>query len=150
MAMTVDALPRLGSVLRRVDAVDGAWMAHADARLSMLTKPPRSLGRLEWVAARLCAIQQTISPRAAPCRIVIFAADHGVAAEGVSAYPASVTAQMVANFLNGGAAINALARGIGADVSVIDVGVAGTIDAVGSRATFLSRRVRRSTRNMTQ
>jgi nicotinate-nucleotide--dimethylbenzimidazole phosphoribosyltransferase len=79
---------------------------------------------------------------------VVFAADHGVAAEGVSAYPSTVTAQMVGNFLRGGAAVNALARAIAADVWVVDVGVAGDIDATGGSASFLSRRVRPGTRNM--
>lgn len=148
--MTADSLPRLAAVLPRVRAVDPGWITRAHVRLSTLTKPPGSLGRLESIAARLCAIQRTISPRATPRRIVVFAADHGVAAEGVSAYPASVTVQMVANFLNGGAAINALARIADADVWVIDVGVAGTIGLSGSSATFLSRRVRPGTRNMTE
>jgi nicotinate-nucleotide--dimethylbenzimidazole phosphoribosyltransferase len=117
--------------------------------LGRLTKPPRSLGRLEWVAARLCAIQQTMRPVAAPRRIVVFAADHGVSAEGVSAYPSAVTAQIIGDFLRGGAAINALAREAGADVCVVDVGVAGDIDSSGSAAAFVSRRVRPGTRNMT-
>jgi nicotinate-nucleotide--dimethylbenzimidazole phosphoribosyltransferase len=150
MAMTLDCLPRLSVLLSRVRAVDPVWLAHAEVRLSTLTKPPGSLGRLEWLAARLCAIQQTISPRATPSRVAVFAADHGVASEGVSAYPPSVTGQMVANFMNGGAAINVLARTAGADVWVVDVGVAGRIGTSGSGATFLSRRVRAGTRNMTQ
>jgi nicotinate-nucleotide--dimethylbenzimidazole phosphoribosyltransferase len=119
-------------------------------RLDRLTKPPGSLGRLEGIAARLCAIQQTETPRAAPRRVVVFAADHGVVAESVSAYPAAVTAQMVANFLRGGAAINALAGTVGADVFVVDVGVTGRIGTSGTAASFLSRRVREGTGNMTQ
>lgn len=146
--MISSAMPRLHSAIGRVRPVDPAWRDRADARLDRLTKPPHSLGRLEWIAARLCAIQQTVTPRAAPRRIVVFAADHGVTAEGVSAYPSAVTAQMVGNFLRGGAGINALARATGADVCVVDVGVAGDIDTSGAAATFVSRRVQPGTRNM--
>lgn len=144
------ALPRLQSAIARVRRIDPAWRARAEARLASLTKPPHSLGRLEPIAARLCAIQETVAPRAAPRRIVVFAADHGVAAEGVSAYPSAVTAQMVGNVLRGGAAINALARTADADVWVVDVGVAADIDVAGCAASFVSRRVRTGTRNMVE
>jgi nicotinate-nucleotide--dimethylbenzimidazole phosphoribosyltransferase len=136
--------------MRLIQPVDPTWRDRAQARLDRLTKPPGSLGRLEWIAARLCAIQGTVTPRAAPRRVVVFAADHGVAAEGVSAYPAAVTAQMVGNFLRGGAAINALAATAAADLSVVDIGVAGDIDAAGRAAAFVPRRVRAGTRNMAQ
>lgn len=150
LAMTPGAVPRLHEVIGHVRPVDFSWRERAEARLDELTKPPHSLGRLEWIAARLCAIQETVTPRVTPRRIVVFAADHGVTEEGVSAYPSAVTAQMVGNFLRGGAAINALARAAGADVCVVDVGVAGDIDASGQAAAFVSRRVRPGTRNMTK
>ena len=140
---------RLDAAIARVRPVDVAWQERAAAHLDQLTKPPGSLGRLEWIAARLCAIQETITPRAAPRHIVVFAADHGVAEEGVSAYPAAVTAQMVGNFIRGGAAINALAHAAGAHVSVVDVGVGSDIDTSGNAAAFTSRRVRAGTRNFT-
>jgi nicotinate-nucleotide--dimethylbenzimidazole phosphoribosyltransferase len=146
--MTVSTLPDLESAIARVHRIDPAWLSRADEHLASLTKPPRSLGRLEWLAARLCAIQETLTPRATPRRVVVFAGDHGVTAEGVSAYPSAVTAQMVDNFLRGGAAINALAGAAGADVCIVDVGVAGGIDAAGGSASFVSRRVRPGTRNM--
>lgn len=148
--MTSSALPRLHSAIARVRRVDPTWRDRAEARLDRLTKPQHSLGRLEWIASRLCAMEETLTPRAAPRRIVVFAADHGVAAEGVSAYPSAVTAQMIGNFLRGGAAINALARATAAEVWVVDVGVAGDIDSAGSSASFISRRVRPGTRNMAQ
>ncbi len=148
--MTSRVPHRLLATTARVRPVDVTWRNRANARLDRLTKPPHSLGRLEWIAAQLCAIQGTDSPRAAPRRIVVFAADHGVAAEGVSAYPPTVTAQMVGNFLRGGAAINALARTAGADVCVVDVGVAGEIDTSGNAAAFVSRPVRSGTRSMAQ
>jgi len=104
--------------------------AERDARrhLDMLTKPPGSLGRLEALAAQLVAL------RGAPPRVerpVVFtlAADHGVVAEGVSAYPASVTAQMLENFARGGAAVNVLARQAGARVVVADFGIASPVGA---------------------
>jgi len=150
MAVTLDSLPRLKSALGRVRPVDPDWRHRAEVKLANLTKPPNSLGRLEWLAARLCAIQETLSPRAAPRRIVVFAADHGVTAEGVSAYPSAVTAQMVGTFLRGGAAINALGRAASADVWVVDVGVAGDIDTAGRDAWFRSRRIRPGTRNITE
>jgi nicotinate-nucleotide--dimethylbenzimidazole phosphoribosyltransferase len=149
VAMTTTA-SRLHAAMSRVRAVDMTWLDRAEARLGSLTKPPRSLGRLEWIAARLCAIQETVTPRASPRRVVVFAADHGVTVEGVSAYPSAVTAQMVGNFLRGGAAINALANAAGADVWVVDVGVAGDIDMSGRVAEFVQRRVRAGTRNITR
>jgi len=150
VAMTSSAASRLHEAIGRVRPVDVTWRDRAEARLDELTKPPHSLGRLEWIAARLCAIQETVTPRVVPRRIVVFAADHGVTEEGVSAYPSAVTAQMVGNFLRGGAAINVLARAAAADVCVVDVGVAGDIDASGQAAAFVSRRVRPGTRNMTK
>jgi nicotinate-nucleotide--dimethylbenzimidazole phosphoribosyltransferase len=150
MAMTSSAMPRLNEVIARVRPVDRTWRDRAAARLDQLTKPPRSLGRLEWIAARLCAIQETVTPSVTSRRIVVFAADHGVTEEGVSAYPSAVTAQMVGNFLRGGAAINVLARAAGADVCVVDIGVAGDVDSSGQAAAFVSRRVRLGTRNMTK
>jgi len=79
MAMTLEALPRFRAALACVHGVDSSWRDRAEIRLASLTKPPHSLGRLEWLAARLCAIQRTLSPRAEPRRIVVFAADHGLA-----------------------------------------------------------------------
>ncbi|MGF1649890.1 MAG: nicotinate-nucleotide--dimethylbenzimidazole phosphoribosyltransferase [Hyphomicrobiaceae bacterium] len=96
----------------------------AIARQALLTKPLRSLGRLEDVAVEVAAIQNTHNPAFAAVAAIVFAADHGVAARGVSAYPQAVTAQMVANFLAGGAAISVMARNVGLALEVVDVGVA--------------------------
>lgn len=99
--------------------------AAARARHATLTKPPGSLGRLETVGEWISACQGVCPPKPlARPRVVVFAGDHGVAAKGVSAYPSEVTAQMVANFLAGGAAVNALARAAGATVRVEDISVA--------------------------
>ncbi|MDP3182723.1 MAG: nicotinate-nucleotide--dimethylbenzimidazole phosphoribosyltransferase [Desulfobaccales bacterium] len=113
----------LSQVIARIKPVDPAWLARAQERLDSLTKPPGSLGRLEELAARYVAIRQEMFPPLNKKRVVVFAADHGVVAEGVSAYPPEVTFQMVYNFLRGGAGINVLARHAGAGVEVVDIGV---------------------------
>ena len=103
-----------------------ARAAHAaDERQDHLTKPPGALGRLEALATRIAGITGTPRPHLDQRLIVVAAGDHGVNAQGISAYPPEVTAQMVANFLAGGAAINVLAAHAGARVQVIDAGVAG-------------------------
>ncbi|MCK7594951.1 nicotinate-nucleotide--dimethylbenzimidazole phosphoribosyltransferase [Pseudomarimonas salicorniae] len=93
------------------------------AELDSKTKPPGSLGRLETLALQLALIQNVPRPRLDSARCLVFAADHGVAAQGVSPYPQAVTAQMVANFLAGGAAISVLAREFDCALSVVDCGV---------------------------
>lgn len=97
---------------------------YALERQSRLTKPRGSLGRLEDMAARLCAMQNTDRPAVERVRVAIFAADHGVAEEGVSAFPQVVTREMVRNFAQGGAAISVLAHALDAQLEVVDVGVA--------------------------
>jgi nicotinate-nucleotide--dimethylbenzimidazole phosphoribosyltransferase len=116
----------------------------AQRHLDALTKPPGSLGRLEELAVRLVALTGR-APRVAAPVIFTFAADHGVVAEGVSAYPQSVTAQMVENFLRGGAAVNVLARQAGARVVVADLGVATPL---GAPAGLVVRRIAAGTANM--
>jgi nicotinate-nucleotide--dimethylbenzimidazole phosphoribosyltransferase len=108
---------------RCVSPIDETWLARAQARQLTLTKPPGSLGRLEEIGNRIAAITETVTPRPMRKRIYVVAADHGVAAEGVSAYPREVTYQMVFNFLRGNAAINVLARHGGIEVQVVDAGV---------------------------
>ncbi len=121
---------QLGEVIAAVRPTDAAFEAAAWERLDSLTKPPRSLGRLEEIAARVARIQQTTHP-AVECKAVIIAAgDHGVVAEGVSPYPQDVTWQMVANFAAGGAAINQIAASAGAEVFVYDVGVASDVSHI--------------------
>src|SRR4051794_25388291 len=95
----------------------------AQVKLDQKTKPPGSLGRLEGLAIRIAELQGTLEPQLGSKRICVYAGSHGLSQSGVSIYPASVTAQMVLNFLGGGAAINVLARHGGIDVHVIDVGV---------------------------
>jgi nicotinate-nucleotide--dimethylbenzimidazole phosphoribosyltransferase len=93
--------------------------------LDAKTKPIGSLGRLEGLAAQIAARTGTLRPRLERCTLLLFAGDHGIAAEGVSAYPQAVTRQMLLNFLGGGAAANVFARTVGASVRIVDAGVAG-------------------------
>jgi len=118
----------LTATLARIRAVDPEWHERARVRQLDLTKPPGSLGRLEEIANRMAAIQATRTPLVASPRVIVFAADHGVCAEGVNPYPQAVTAQMVGNFLRGGAAINALASAAGVELDIVDAGVANPIE----------------------
>jgi nicotinate-nucleotide--dimethylbenzimidazole phosphoribosyltransferase len=102
--------------------VDLNVVAQATARQQQLTKPAGSLGRLESVAVQLAGLQGQIKPTLAQVWIAIFAGDHGVVAEGVSAFPQEVTGQMLLNFVSGGAAISVLARQLGAQLEVVDLG----------------------------
>ncbi|WP_114312299.1 nicotinate-nucleotide--dimethylbenzimidazole phosphoribosyltransferase [Thermus caldifontis] len=119
----------------------------AKGRMERLTKPPRSLGYLEEVAVRLAAIQGRLRPELGPGAVVVAAADHGVVAEGVSAYPQEVTHQMVLNFLRGGAAINQLAQAADCQVYVLDVGVKGELP---DHPGLLKRKVRPGTGNLSK
>jgi nicotinate-nucleotide--dimethylbenzimidazole phosphoribosyltransferase len=136
----------------RIGALDTAAMALAQQRLDRLTKPPGSLGRLEELVVTLAGVTGRPDAPMTNRQVVVVAADHGVVAQGVSAYPGAVTAQMVANFLAGEAAVNVLARSAGAAVTVVDVGVEGDIPTVesGPGATLVSARLRRGTDDFTR
>lgn len=103
--------------------LDPAYKVRAISRQTQLTKPPGSLGVLEDIAIRFANLQQSDQPSAEKIAIAVFAADHGVAIEGVSAFPQEVTSQMVMNFLQGGAAISVLAKQLNASLEIIDVGI---------------------------
>jgi nicotinate-nucleotide--dimethylbenzimidazole phosphoribosyltransferase len=133
--------------IRRIEPVAQDWLERAAARQLQLTKPPGSLGELEAIANRLAAIQQTLRPEVSRRRIYVVAADHGVVAEGVSAYPREVTTQMVYNFLRGGAAINVLARQGGIEVGVVDAGVDADF---GDAPGLIQAKVVRGTVNFTR
>lgn len=112
-----------------IKPLDAAAMQAAQARQNTLTKPPGSLGRLEEVSVQLAGISRRCPPPVpARKRVLLFAGDHGVVRQGVSAFPQEVTAQMVLNFVRGGAGVNVLARQAGARVTVVDAGVATTIE----------------------
>ncbi|MEM9050039.1 MAG: nicotinate-nucleotide--dimethylbenzimidazole phosphoribosyltransferase [Pseudomonadota bacterium] len=116
-------------------------------RIDGKTKPLGALGRIEALALQIGAVTGSLTPEMARCRLTIFAADHGVAAAGVSAYPQEVTRQMVLNFLAGGAAACVFARSVGAEMAVVDAGVAG---AGLSAAGLIDRRIGPGTADFTQ
>jgi nicotinate-nucleotide--dimethylbenzimidazole phosphoribosyltransferase len=117
----------LQAAIGHVGNLDHVAMDETRRRLDSLTKPPGSLGRLERLAVQIAGVSGSLRPRLRERLVVVMAADHGVTAEGVSAYPAAVTTQMVHNFVHGGAAINVLARQVGARVLVVDIGVAARL-----------------------
>lgn len=128
-------------------ALNEASRTAALARQGQLTKPPGSLGKLEAIAVQLSALQGTEKPLMERVHISIFAADHGVAAEGVSAFPQAVTAEMVKNFARGGAAISVLAKQINATLEVVNL---GTVFPVESLAKVRDEHIAPGTANFTQ
>lgn len=137
----------LETTVAQIQPYDARLAEQAQHHLDRLTKPPGSLGRLEELARRYVAITGQRTPVVGDKTVVVFAADHGVVTEGVSAYPQAVTAQMVHNFLQGGAAINALARQANADVQIVDIGVAAELPELPG---LTARKVRFGTANMTR
>src|SRR5215213_3227486 len=138
--------PRLTDALSAIDPLDGAAMREASVRQKQLTKPAGALGALEDVSVRLAGIQAACPPVAMRRPVVaVFAGDHGVHAEGVTPWPQEVTASMVDNIRAGGAAVTVLARQAGADVCVVDVGVAADLAPGGG---LFDRKVRAGTSNL--
>ena len=118
--------------------------AHAQFAMDDKAKPLGSLGKLEDLAVRLAIIQQTLKPQLKRKALLVFAGDHGITESGVSAYPAEVTGQMVRNFLNGGAAINVLARQHGIDLAIVDMGVNADFTP---HSLLIQKKIRKATRN---
>ena len=135
----------LRETIDRIQQTDSRLLAQAQARLDRLTKPIGSLGRLEELAARYVMITGEMKPAVPRGAVFTFAADHGVTAEGVSAYPSAVTPQMVLNFLRGGAGVNVLARHAGIEVRVVDIGVAFDFEAAPE---LIHRKVMPGTKNL--
>ncbi|MEU8139959.1 nicotinate-nucleotide--dimethylbenzimidazole phosphoribosyltransferase [Streptodolium elevatio] len=143
-----DPVRLLDETIRSVRPLDAKALSAAWDRHKVMTKPAGSLGVLEMISAQLAGLSRTCPPPVPePAAVAVFAADHGVHAQGVSPWPQEVTAQMVQNFLAGGAVVNAFARQIGVEVCVVDVGVASELP-VG--AGLLPRKVRPGTADMTQ
>jgi nicotinate-nucleotide--dimethylbenzimidazole phosphoribosyltransferase len=132
-------------LLSRIQTPDRQLLVKAQSRLDRLTKPLGSLGRLEELAARYVMITGELKPNVPRGAVFTFAADHGVAMEGVSAYPREVTPQMVLNFIRGGAGVNVLARHAGMDVRVVDIGVAYDFGTVSG---LIQRKITHGTRNL--
>jgi nicotinate-nucleotide--dimethylbenzimidazole phosphoribosyltransferase len=142
-----DAPSLLDDVRAAITPLDSAAMTAARERLDRMTKPQGSLGALEEVSVRLAGLAGCCPPpMPEPAAVAIFAADHGVHAQGVTPWPQEVTAQMVANFLAGGAVVNAFAAQAGAEVVVVDVGVRAELDAAPG---LLPRKIARGTADFT-
>ncbi len=137
----------LEKLIAKIQPLDEAAMQAARVRQNMLTKPAGSLGRLESLSIQIAGITAQARPHLEHKVIVVMAGDHGVTAEGVSAYPSEVTPQMVLNFIHGGAAINVLARHVGARVAIVDMGVASPLPALPE---LISRRVALGTGSIAQ
>ncbi|MFH1538090.1 MAG: nicotinate-nucleotide--dimethylbenzimidazole phosphoribosyltransferase [bacterium] len=130
--------------IEKISPPDQEWLKKAQVYIDNLVKPVGSLGRLEEFAAKIVAIQQTMEPSLEKKRVVLMAGDHGVVDEGISLYPQEVTCAMVGNFIGGGAAVCVLARHAGADVTVVDMGVAADLEPADG---LLIRKVRKGTDN---
>ncbi|WP_240344060.1 nicotinate-nucleotide--dimethylbenzimidazole phosphoribosyltransferase [Paenibacillus sp. SYP-B3998] len=131
-------------IIASIKPIDQAFVHLAEQHLDQLTKPPGSLGKLEDIARQMAGITGEIMPVFEKKAVIVMAGDHGVCEEGISAFPAEVTPQMVFNFVYGGAAVNVLARHAGADVVCVDVGVNADME----HPALVSRKVRKGTRNM--
>ena len=136
----------LQHTLDRIRPLDEAAMAAARARQDQLTKPLGALGRLEALSVQIAGITGALQPPLERKAVIVMAADHGVAAQGVSAYPQEVTPQMVLNFLRGGAAVNVLAKQTNARVVVVDIGIAS---ALPSHPQLLARKIALGTHDFT-
>src|SRR5579872_2093744 len=134
----------LSKTISSIPSLHKKAMQKAEKRQARLTKPAKSLGRLEEFAIQVAGITGEEIPSLGKKRVILCAGDHGVTAEGVSAFPSAVTPMMVMNFLKGGAAISALARQAGAEVQVIDVGVASDLP---KNKKLISAKIRKGTRN---
>lgn len=139
-------MKKLRHILEKMSEFDSYSMEKAKNRLDCLTKPPGSLGRLEEFAMRIAGISRNEMPSIPRKVIFTLAGDHGVTDEGVSAYPKEVTAQMVYNFLNEGAAINVLARHVGARVVVVDMGIAENLKIKNKKLKI--KKINYGTKNM--
>ena len=131
-------------MINAIEPIHQRWRLQANDHLNQLTKPQGSLGKLEDIARQVAGITGEVMPIFDKKAVIVMAGDHGVCEEGISAFPAEVTPQMVLNFLYGGAAVNVLARHAGADVVCVDIGVNADLE----HPNLVSRKVRKGTRNM--
>jgi len=136
---------KIENTIREISEINSDFINKAQCRLDNLTKPQGSLGRLEELAKLIVGITEKEDPTLAKKVIFTLASDHGVADEGVSAFPKEVTAQMVYNFLNVGAGINVLANHVGVKVVVVDMGVAADLEP---KANLIIKKVNYGTKNM--
>jgi len=138
----------LEETIKNIRPLDQDAMKQARVRLEQLTMPHWALGRLMDLALALAGMTASIKPPIRRKAVVVMAGDHGIVEEGVSKYPQEVTVQMVGNFVNGGAGINALARVADAQVRVVDMGVAGDLSELADKGLIISKKVAPGTANM--
>ncbi|PIE55662.1 MAG: nicotinate-nucleotide--dimethylbenzimidazole phosphoribosyltransferase [Desulfobulbus propionicus] len=146
--MSSEGLGFLEAVYRKIFPQDTVCREQATARLERLAMPQWALGDLLDLAVDLAGMTASLDPPVERQQVVVMVGDHGVTAEGVSLYPAEVTAQMVASFLHGGAAINVLARQAGAGVTVVDMGAAEDLGDGSGQGTLIRKKIARGTANM--
>jgi nicotinate-nucleotide--dimethylbenzimidazole phosphoribosyltransferase len=139
----------LADITQGIKPVDPQWIEKARQRTAQLVMPFRALGRLHDISEQICAIQKTLDPSIDRKAFLVMAGDHGIAAEGVSAYPQEVTGEMIKTFLTGGAGINVLARQIGAEILVVDMGIVAQLDpaALNAADRLMVRKVASGTAN---
>jgi nicotinate-nucleotide--dimethylbenzimidazole phosphoribosyltransferase len=137
-------MSNLQAIIRAIEPIHADVVKQANDHLNQLTKPQGSLGKLEDIARQVAGITGDVKPLFDKKAVIVMAGDHGVCEEGISAFPAEVTPQMVLNFLHGGAAVNVLARHAGADVVCVDMGVNADLE----HPNLVSRKVRKGSRNM--
>jgi nicotinate-nucleotide--dimethylbenzimidazole phosphoribosyltransferase len=137
-------MSNLLAIIGAIEPIHSDVVKQANDHLNQLTKPQGSLGKLEDIARQVAGITGEVKPLFDKKAVIVMAGDHGVCEEGISAFPAEVTPQMVLNFLHGGAAVNVLARHAGADVVCVDMGVNADLE----HPNLVSRKVRKGSRNM--
>ncbi|NOU99909.1 nicotinate-nucleotide--dimethylbenzimidazole phosphoribosyltransferase [Paenibacillus planticolens] len=137
-------MSHLQAIIEAIEPIYSEKVNQANDHLNQLTKPQGSLGKLEDIARQVAGITGEVKPVFDKKAVIVMAGDHGVCEEGISAFPAEVTPQMVLNFLHGGAAVNVLARHAGADVVCVDMGVNADLE----HPNLVSRKVRKGSRNM--
>jgi nicotinate-nucleotide--dimethylbenzimidazole phosphoribosyltransferase len=139
-------MKKFEETIKKIGVLDAKAMERAKAYQNTLTKPQGSLGVLEDISVQLAGITGEVKPKINKKTVIVMAGDHGVADEGVSAFPKEVTPQMVYNFLAGGAGINVLARHVGAEVVVVDIGVAADLEIKGA----IDKKIKYGTDNMAE
>ena len=140
----------LEEIINNIQPIENLWIQKAREQTAQLVMPTRALGKLHDISERLCGIQKTLKPSMNRKAVLIMAGDHGVANEGVSAYPQEVTGAMILTFLRGGAGINAISRHVGAQVWVVDMGIIPELDptSIDGGNRLIVRKIAAGTANL--
>ncbi|MFC1582853.1 nicotinate-nucleotide--dimethylbenzimidazole phosphoribosyltransferase [Planctomycetota bacterium] len=137
----------LTEIIAGIEPIDQNYLDRARARTEQLLMPTRAMGRLHPIAERICAMRRAEKPCVDRKAIIVMAGDHGITAEGVSAYPAEITGMMVDTFIKGGATINVISRQLGAEITVVDMGIVADIPAADN---FIIKKIAAGTANFVQ